>query len=263
VIPRDGARDVADGARPIVGLPFGVVGRASTALSLQGLTATPVAANRAWRKMPPGLVGLIGAILGAGLFTGLTVTPWILALSVVFAGLTTSAALRRLRQPVWIPDASNVLGLPDASERRVRAALNGLTSAEARGYLSDLATLGAGLVHPGDGRAAAGVSDAVDELLELACDAAVDLENLDTSLDVLEGQASDGPIDVALAEAVAQAASARALLARKFDEALAALGRLQAASVDAPARLVELAERLSEDAARRTEAWETVQRLTA
>lgn len=263
VVGRDEARDVSEGLRPVVGLPASVAGSVSGSLSLRGLAATSVPIGRAWRKTPPALVGLLGSILGAGLFVGLTVTPWMLALSVVFAGLLWSAAHRRLREPVWVPDPESVLGLPASVESTVRATLNRLSEDRAREYLLDLTTLAAGLLNPGDGEPAPDVPAAVEELLSLACDAAVDLENLDASLEVLERQTASGPIDVAMAEAAAQAATTRTRLARRFEDALASLGRLHAASVEAPAKLAELAGRLAEDAEHRARAWEAVRRLTA
>ncbi|MDH3734225.1 MAG: hypothetical protein OEU54_11860 [Gemmatimonadota bacterium] len=263
LIDREEARDVADGVRPVVGLPGQLAGRVAGSLSRRGLAASWVPADRAWRKTPPALLALLGSILGAGLFTGITVTPWLLALSVAFAGLLTLAALRRLREPVWAPEAASVFGLPHEVESRVRSTLTRLETARARHYLVDLAALSAALMNPGDGDPGHEIPKAIAELLRLASEAAVDLDNLDVGLTILERQAQEGPVDVEIAEAAAQAATSRALLARRFDESLAALGRLQAVSTDAPDRLVQLAEKLAEDADHRARAWEAVRRLTA
>jgi hypothetical protein len=262
-IGRDDAREAAEGLRPIVVLPEFVAGRASGRLSVRGLNATTVSTADAWRQIPRGLRLLSAAIIGVGLYLGLALSAWFLGLSALFVGLVATAAIKRLRAPVWEPDGANVLGLPDPAESRVRATLNELPESRARQYLTDLAVLSTGLLTTPEGSPSPDVDGAVTELLALASDAAVDLHHLDTSLRVLERSDEASPLDVENTEALARASSARVMLVRKFDEAVAALARLQAAAVEAPTRLAELTEALAEDAERRAEAWEAVERLTA
>ncbi|MDX1392913.1 MAG: hypothetical protein R3195_00925 [Gemmatimonadota bacterium] len=261
-VETDAAAEAAEGLRPIASLSGAAAARAVASLSAIGLSAADVPLARRWRRLPVGLLALMAGILAAGLFAASTTSVGFLLLSVAFVGLTMSAALKRLGQPIWVPPETTVFGLSRSTELVVRAALDGLGGSRAREALTDLATLAAGLVDVPDGEIPADVETAVHELLVLASDAALDLDRLDGGLAVLERQGGEGPIDVSIAEAVAKAVEARVLLVRKFDEALASLGRLQAATANAPRRLVEVAEQLSADAADRQAAWRTVERLT-
>lgn len=262
VIGRDAARDVSEGRRPIVGLPGAAATRVSGALSARGVPVVVIPVGRAWSRTPLGLLALLGLILGTGVYAGLTAgAPWLAALSVVFAALLALAAQRRLSEPVWAPRGGDALALPEAAEREVRATLLRLGTGRARRFLRDLVTVSAPLVTPADGGAGGEeVRAGVVELLHLACGAAVDLEGLDASLAILERQ---GTADTGepLRDAIARATETRDAIVARFEEALASLGRLQAASVETSRRLGELAGDLAEDAARRREAWEEVRNL--
>ncbi len=259
--PRE-ARDVAEGCRPVVGLPGPAAARAAGALGERGVSAAVVPRARAWSRVPVSFVALLGVVVGTGVFAAAAAGPWLAVLAVLFATLLGLAAHRRVREPVWAPPAGDALGLPRLAEREVRATLLRLDDGRARGFLQDLAAVSASLVRSPAAGPDADVGRGVEELLHLACDAALDLDQLDASLGVLErrgGVESTGE----LADAFRRAAATRDALVGRFEEALAALGRLHAASVDAPKRLTELAQRLAEDARHRAEAWEEVRRLVS
>lgn len=261
VIGRDAARDVAEGRRPMVGLPTAAAARVSGALSARGVPVLVVPVGRAWSRTPLGLVTLLGLILGTGIYAGVAAgAPWLAALSLVFAALLGLAAHRRLSEPVWAPRGGDALALPEAAEREVRATLLRLGKGRARIFLKDLVAVSTPLVTAGDRAWAAEVRAGVVELLHLACGAAVDLEGLDASLDILERQGTGGTAEP-LRDAIERATETRDAIVARFEEALASLGRLQAASVETPRRLSELASDLADDAGRRRAAWEEVRQL--
>lgn len=261
VIGREAARDVAEGRRPMVGLPAGAAAGVSGALSSRGVPVVVVPGRRAWSRAPVGFVALLGLVLGTGAYAGMaTSAPWLAAVSVVFAALLGIAVRRRLLEPVWAPDAGDALSLPGPAEREVRATLLGLGEGRARRFLEDLAAVSASLTTADRDRGGDEVRAGVVELLHLACAAAVDLDRLDASLTVLERQGTEAAGDD-LAEAIRRATVTRDAIVARFEAALAGLGRLQAASVEVPRRLSELASDLAEDARRRREAWEEVRRL--
>jgi len=261
VIGQDAARDVAEGRRPMVGLPAGAAVRVSTALSSRGIPVVVVPAGRAWSRAPIGLVTLLGLVLGTGTYAAIaTSVPWLAGISVLFAALLGLAVHRRLVEPVWAPAAGDALALPEPAEREVRATLLGLGDGRARRLLEDLAAVSASHVTADRDRRGGEVRAGVVELLHLACAAAVDLDRLDASLAVLERQETEGG-EGDLAEAIRRATVTRDAIVARLEEALAGLGRLQAASVEVPRRLDELAGELAEDARRRCQAWEEVRRL--
>lgn len=261
VVGRDAARDVAEGRRPMVGLPAAAARRVSGALTGRGIPVAVVPGGRAWSRTPVGFVALLGLIVGTGVYAGAAAAPWLAGLSVLFAALLGLAAHRRLAEPVWAPAAGHALALPEAAEREVRATLLRLGDGRARRFLRDLAAVSAALVTPDRGPAGAESRAGVVELLHLACDASVDLEQLDASLVVLERQGTAVGRGERLEDAIGRATESRDAIVRRFEEALASLGRLQAASVEAPRRLSELASELAADARRRREAWEEVRKL--
>ncbi len=261
IVSREEARDAAVGQRPIVRLSSGAAGRATGVLSLRGVHAVAVADRKAWRRVPWPLLALAGASAGAGLHVGLTSAPFMLVLGPVFAGLLVAAAVRRVGLPVWRPASAPVLGLPAPIEDEVRAALARLRPGRARRYLKDLTALVATLVGDEQGSAGEELEAASQELLALACRAASDLEHLDDSLDILERQPSAGAPDTVLEGAARSATDARDALIGRFEEAIASLARARASTARSPQELLRLADRLSEEAQRRAEAWQEVQRL--
>jgi hypothetical protein len=248
----------------VVSLPSGAAARATGALSARGLQTVAVPRARAWTRLPTGFVGLLGSVLAAGTFAAVAAGSFqMIGLAALLAALMGVAGIQAARSPAWIPAPSRMLGVSERVEREVRATLAGLSRGRARGYLKDLVTLSLPLLAPPTGGPGPETSGAVDRLLELGSRAAIDLDQLDRSLGVLEQPDDAGAMDVSVAEAIGRASETRARLVKRFEEALASLARLQVASVETPDELVELAERLAEDSVRRSRAREEVRRLLA
>ncbi len=257
----DAARDVAEGVRPIVGLPEVTAGRAAATLSMRGVSAVAVSKADAWRRIPRGLLALAGAAAGMGLFLGLTGTAAMFVLGPVFGALLILAAARKTTEPIWIPEVSPVFSLPLPIETRVRSTLASLPSGRARDRLKDIVAVAIALGSDAEAPSTDDLTAATSELLSLSCRAVVDLDQFDRSLAVLEREPVEDE-DPGLAAVVHDAIIARQALVHHLDHALATLVRAQTATSGDPAELLRAAERLSDEVALRADAWREVQRYT-
>ncbi len=264
LVRRERLREVAAGERPLVRLAAQPADRAVAALASRGVLATRVERRRAWTRLPVALAAVTGLALVTGILAGLLVEPRMLLVTPLFAGLLALAGVRRLGTPVWTPEPGGALALPAPVEGEVRATLARLGRGRARGLLKDVSRLASGLYRKRATRGDRELEEGLGELLRLSCSAALDLEQLDHCLEILDDRARETPpaeADPAWVEAVSRAAVARDALVEDFREALAALGRAQAAATGSADRLVEAAERLEHDAHARAEAWREVRRL--
>ncbi len=266
LVRRERLRDVAAGERPLVRLAAQPADRAVAALASRGVLATRVEKRRAWTRLPLALTAVTGLVLVTGALAGILVEPRMLLITPLFAGLLTLAGIRRLGTPVWTPEPGGALALPDPAEGEVRATLARLGRGRARGLLKDVSRLASGLYRKSARDGDAALQDGLSELLRLSCSAALDLEQLDHCLEILDDRTRESAaedVEPEWAEAVSRATETRDALLADFTEALAALGRAQAATTVSANRLVEIADRLEKDARGRAMAWQEVQRLLA
>jgi predicted Ser/Thr protein kinase len=257
------ARDAARGERPIVSLSHQSAERTVGVLAARGVAAERVPLREAWRRLPGSFVALVALVLVTGLTAGLFAAPQMLPTTPLFASLLTLIALRRARTPIWLPDPGEEPTLPPAAQAHVRETLSRLPPGPARGLLRDISRMASGLYASASDLADEDLTEALPELMRLTSDAALDLQQLDDSLQVLEDRAASEEADTRWLDVASRAGRARDGLVQRLLETLAGLGRARVASVAAPTRLGELARQLETDAGLRREAGQEVEAALA
>jgi predicted Ser/Thr protein kinase len=256
-------RDAARGGRPIVSLSGEAAERTVGVLATRGVAAERVARRQAWSRLPLSFVALVVLVLVSGLTAGLFVAPRMLPITPLFASLLALIAVRRVQTPIWLPRAGAEPELPPEARAGVRETLARLPEGPARHLLRDIIRIASGLYGARSELADADLTEALPELLRLSSDAALDLQQLDDSLRVLEERAASEDSDLRWLDTASRACRARDALVQRLLETLAGLGRARVAAVAAPTRLGELADRLEADTRLRREAWDELETALA
>jgi predicted Ser/Thr protein kinase len=256
-------RDAARGERPIVSLSGSAAERTVGVLAARGVTAERVSRAHAWRRLPLSFVALVVLVLVSGVTAGFFAAPQMLPLTPLFASLLALIAVRRAQAPIWLPRAGAEPELPPEVRAGVRETLSRLPDGPARRLLRDIIRMASGLYGGASEMDDADLTEVLPELLRLSSDAALDLQQLDDSLRVLEDRAASDESDVRWLDTASRAGRARDALVQRLLETLAGLGRARVASVAAPTRLGDLARRLDTDARLRQEAWQEVEAALA
>jgi predicted Ser/Thr protein kinase len=259
----DDVRDAARGGRPIVSLSGEAAERTVGVLATRGVPAERVARRQAWSRVPLSFVTLVVVVLVSGLTAGLFAAPQMLPITPLFASLLALIAVRRAQTPIWLPRAGAEPELPPDARAGVREALARLPEGPARRLLRDIIRMASGLYGAGPEHGDADLAEALPELIRLSSDAALDLQQLDDSLRVLEERVASEESDVRWLDTASRAGRTRDALVQRLLETLAGLGRARVASVAAPTRLGELAHRLEADTRLRRDAWEEVEAALA
>jgi hypothetical protein len=244
------APDLAGAARGSRALARTAAGAADGVLARFRERGVPVRAVRrghAWSAVPATLYGLAISAGVAGMYAGFTRSPTLWVTTPAVVGVLLIAAHRLVQRPLFSPKLRRPLLAP-ALDRKVTDALGRLPMGPARALLMDLARLGGALPAPHE----------ASELLDQACDAALDLQRLDDALTLLEqrraqAHGSPGP----WMDSLNALERARDRLMQQLLDAVTLLGRLQTGeAADRP----EL-EAAKSALARRAEAMEEVERL--
>jgi predicted Ser/Thr protein kinase len=247
-------RDAARGERPIVSLSGRAAERTVGILAARGVMAERVLQREAWTRLPISFVAVLVLVLVSGLTAGLFVAPQMLPTTPLFASLLALIAVRRVRTPVWLPRAGAEPELPPEARAGVRETLARLPEGPARRLLRDIIRMASGLYGRASERADADLTAALPELIRLSSDAALDLQQLDESLVVLEERAMHDEADTRWLDTASTAGKARDALVQRLLETLEGLGRAGVASVPVHTRLGELAHQLETDTSLRREA---------
>lgn len=248
--PRESADilPVARGHRALVRVPAAAVERVLDRLARRQVAANAAHQSTAWAPLPGALYGLLAGVMAAGLIAGEVAAPALLWATPLVTGALLAAAQFRLRQPLIRP--RRVAGhLPPFAEQKVMQAFAMLAPGTAQALLADIARQARALysVLPAGGHG--GLDAEVVRVVSSACDAALDLADLDASLTGLERQrVRYTGLSSRWLDGFAQCERARDWLVQHLLEVLTVLSRARAQAAGSPAeaagRLGELTEEM-------------------
>ena len=230
---RDDVYLAAEGSRALARVPAAGAESVLEQLAQRGIPARATRANRAWAPVPLRLYAFLGVAAGIGTIAGIIAVPALVTVSPIVALLLLALAQVRLRRPL-VETRGRGIGLPARLEKRVVETLHELKEGTARGLLSDIVTLTAGL-HAALGRMGnpPDIAGQLDRLLEGACEASAELDALDLSLARLEEQRErvTTPAETWL-EAHSSCERARDRLVQRLLEVLTVLGQARGDSTE-------------------------------
>jgi predicted Ser/Thr protein kinase len=141
---RDDVYLAAEGCRALVRVPAAGAESVTGQLAQRGIPARAARANRAWAPVPLRLYTFLGVAAGIGTIAGIIAVPALVTVSPIVAVLLLALAQVRLRRPL-VETRGRGIGLPGRLEKRAVETLHQLREGTARGLLSDIVTLTAGL----------------------------------------------------------------------------------------------------------------------
>jgi len=224
----DGARAAVSGERPVFRVSRAGVPRLAEAMERHELATYPVPVAGAWSAVPTKAWMLAGAAVTAGAVAGTVAMPLLLWTSPLIGSLVLLGAKRDAGTPLVAPP-KRVASLPPALERKVVDALVTLPAGTARSLLADVVrtsgALYATIARTGDDR---NLGPALDELVTAACQAALDLADLDENLGRFERQRERFVTGSAeRLDALARCERTRDALVQRLLEAMTAVARLR------------------------------------
>ena len=184
-----GIDTVALGHRALVRVSEGGAQTVVEQLAMRDIPARAVPSKRAWAPLPLRLYGFVGFVTGSGLLAGsIASSSSLLVASPAVGGLLLALAQVRLRRPLIVADRRKS-GLPPEVEARVVETLQSLRAGAAAGLLADIVRIAENLYlalpRTGD---PADIASQLGRLIEGACEAAVELADLDETLARLEAR---------------------------------------------------------------------------
>ncbi len=243
--PRAELLDVASGQRALVRVPAASAEGVVEQLGRKAIPARAARIGRAWAPLPLRFYGMLAAIVTLGGAAGLSALPPLFVLSPLMATLLLLVAQKRSQTPV-VELPKQTVQLPESVEKKVIEAFAQLSPGTPRSLLADLIRLGQNL-HSNMARSSSHEEELkqLEELLSYSCDAAIDLSDLDESLETLtslrDGRA-DSPSDEWL-NGMSRSERTRDRLVQRFLEVISLLSRARSHS---SAFLGEDGERLGE-----------------
>lgn len=205
-------------------------------------------------------VRLIMAVTTAGSVAAVVANPMLWLSTAAIVGVL--AVAQRREGEADVRDDKKLRSLPLPLQRVLRATLAGLPPGDAKRLLNAVGRQAAILFdarrsafnEPSGENARQNVSD----LVEAACEVAMELSRLDGSVAVHESQTTD-------ANLIAKLTNSRRLFAGRLDDAASALASMYASGVHhgtpASDRVAELVQEIRADAAATSHAWSEVQKL--
>lgn len=259
--------DVAAGQRALVRVPAASAQGVVEQLGRKEIPARAARVGRAWAPLPLRFYGMLAAIVLLGGAAGLSALPPLSLLSPLMASLLLLVAQKRSQNPV-VELPKQAAQLPEAVEKKVIEAFAQLPPGTARSLLADLIRLGQ-ILHSNMERSSGhqGELTQLEELLSHSCDAAIDLSDLDESLDTLTGLRDDGansPSDDWL-NGMTRGERTRDRLVQRFLELIGLLSRARGHSSaflgEGGERLGELAREIASHCEAHAEAAEEIEQL--
>jgi len=259
--------DVAAGHKALIRVPARSATRVVEQLASRDLKARSMGVDKAWAPMPWKAWGLAGAMAGVGGAAGVAALPALIWASPLLAALMVLLGQRELQRPVVAAVAHEPV-LPTPLERKILEALARLPEGTARGLLADLVRMGSGLVahfkRLGDREAASELAT----VLEHACEAAMDLSDLDENLTRFEKQRESFPNrPEGWLDALSQCERTRDALVQRLLDVMTVLGQARSlgamAATGPSARLAEMGAELSRDLKAHEQAAKEVEALLA
>jgi hypothetical protein len=233
-------RLVAAGHRALIRVPDSAAHAVVQHLASHEVPAIARAARTVWTSAPLPFYLLLTAIVVVGWAAGRVTDPLLLWTSPLTALLLLLAAHVRMRDPA-IPSPRRRSVLPRPVEKLVIATLSRLPDGDARTFLADMVRSAEPVYRALKRTPIAGArSTDVEQLVTLACRAAVDLSDLDRGLALL----GDEP-------GLERAIELRRRLVQRFRQGIHVLHSLRAETVDSDpvrAELAQLVEALDAEA---------------
>jgi hypothetical protein len=217
----------ARGARALVRTAGGTADRVLARFQERGVPVRAVRRGRAWSAVPATLYGLAGSIGIVGMYAGFTRSTSLWTSTPIVVGALLVAAHRVVQRPLFAPRLRRS-ALAPALDRKASEAIGCLPPGPARALLIDLVRLAGAAPAPYE----------LSELLDRACDAAVDLQRLDDGLTLLERRreaaaGAPGP----WMDSLSALERSRDRLMQQLLDTVALLGQLQADTEGAGAQL--------------------------
>ena len=175
----------ARGHRAVARVPMAGSERVIERLAAEGISAS--VARHSWAPLPPSLYGVAVLMTGAGLLAGSLVAPPLLWFSPLLSLVVVLEAQRQIRQPLLATPGTRGALTGEARERLALTVAR-LPAGTALSLLADLARNAQSVLGRLADQPASAIRDEVEELVLHACDAAVDLADLEDSLEKLEKQ---------------------------------------------------------------------------
>lgn len=257
---------VAAGHRALMKVPAVTADTVLQTLGERGIPAQAKKAITAWTAVPWPFYGMLLAVVIVGGAAGITAAPLLLWTSPLMAALLLLAGQRRLQRPVLTPSRRQPI-FPANVERQVIETFAQLPGGSARGLLTRLVraaepTYRALL----QARFSPVPTEQLDVLLEQACAAALDLADLEQSLELLETSRQLETADVRWVDGLVRTERLRDALVQRFLNGVTVLHRLRARSVEIdPTRqlLDELIDGIGADVEAHAAAVEEIEELLA
>ncbi|MDH3457524.1 MAG: hypothetical protein OER90_11865 [Gemmatimonadota bacterium] len=231
---------VAAGHRALIRVPGNAAPAVVQRLAHHEVPAVARAARTVWTSAPLPFYLLLSSIVLVGLWAGRMSDPLLLWTSPLMALLLLLAAHVRMRDPA-IPSPRGRSVLPRPLNKLAITTLSRLPDDETRTFLANLVRSAEPVYRALKHTSVAGARAAdVEQLVTLACRAAVDLSDLDKGLALV----GDDP-------GLERAIELRDRLAQRFRQGIGVLHKLRAETVDADpvrAELAELVEALDAEA---------------
>ena len=231
---------VAAGHRALIRVPGNAAHSVVRRLAHHEVPAVTRAARTMWTSAPLSFYMLLSAIVVVGVWAGRMTDPLLFWTSPLMALLLLLAAHLRMRNPA-IPSPRRRAVLPRPVEKLVITTLSRLPDDDARAFLATLVRSAEPVHRALTNTSVAGARAAdIEQLVTLACRAAVDLPDLDNGLALV----GDDP-------GLGRAIELRDRLARRFRQGIGVLHKIRAETVAADpvrAELAELVEALDSEA---------------
>lgn len=211
-----GLREAVLGRKPLVCIPAASGDRVLRSLSQSGMEARTVPISQTWQLIPVSYYGLLVAVLGVAAWVSLWSSPLV---AVALWGL----AYRTVRTPLLEASASKS-PLPTSLQDQLIETLGQLPDGTGRNLLIDLIRLVHSLFLSFQ---IAGIqsdlTESLSELLGSSCQAAIELNQLDTTLAQMEQRLRfEESMPEEWLVSLSQCEQARDRLAQRFLEAIAA-----------------------------------------
>ena len=206
-------------------------------------------------------VRLIVAVTTAGSIAAVVANP-MLWISTAFL-VVLLAVVQRREGEVDVRDDKRLQSLPLPLQRALRSTLAGLPPGDAKRLLNAIGRQAAILFDsrksPFNGPWGESARQNVSDLVEAACEVAVELSRLERALAVQSSQSAD-------ANLIAQLTNSRRLFAGRLEDSASALAAMYASGVNhgtpASDRVAELVQEIRADAAATSHAWSELQTLS-
>lgn len=252
------------GHRAVARVPLAGSERVLERLAAEGISAR--IARNSWAPLPTSLYGVAGLMVVAGWVAGSMVAPPLLWVSPLLSAVILLEAQRQVRQPLLAtPGTSGALTGP--ARERLALTVSRLPAGTALSLLADLARNAQSVLARLVDQPSSPIRDEVEELVLHACDAAVDLADLEDSLQKLESQRarSGNRTSGSWHASVAKAEKSRDALVQRLLDAVTTLGEARLRAVEATAadtdRLSVLSHQMKADVEAYAEARREVEAL--